>query len=329
MKLGKIARYGVLAALLALSMVMVAGCQQEAVTSEDSDTKLMQDAVNGGKEPVSSIDTPFYVLIVGNDSRTGTIEISKAEYADGSGRSDTMMLARVDPKTYQITLVTVPRDTEATVEGGITKINEAYHIGGIDAAIDQVEDLTGVHVQYYLDMGFVDFENFVNEIGGITANVPIDMHLTDIVGGSTIELGAGTQELEGPEALVLARVRKLYAADIEACRQIQDRQIVEVAIRQVAADPSSAAAHAATLLDNADTDWPVDELANMVADFAANSDKITIFSGTGPYVGDFMEEHGGLWLTPRDEATWRKVIEVVDNGGDPTTVVPLPEVTAA
>lgn len=329
MKLRKIARYGVVAALLALSMMTVAGCQQEPAAPAESDTNLMQEAVNGGKEPVNTIDTPFYVLVIGNDSRVGTTEASQEMYADGKGRSDTMMLVRVDPETYEVALVTIPRDTETTIDGGVAKINEAYHFGGIDMAVDQVEDLTGVHVQYYLDMTFVDFENFVNELGGITADVPIDMHLKDIVGGGTIELGAGTQELDGPEALVLARVRKLYAADIEACRQIQDRQIVEAAIKQVAADPTSAATHVDTLIGNVKTDWPVEELASMVADFAANADKITFQSGTGPYVGDFMEEHDGLWMTPRDEETWRKVIETVESGGDPTAVVPLPEVEAA
>lgn len=327
-KLRKIARYGVVAALLALSMMAVAGCQGPAAPAE-SDTNLMQEAVDGGKEPVNTIDTPFYVLVIGNDSRVGTTEASSEMYADGKGRSDTMMLVRVDPKTYQVALVTIPRDTETTIDGGVAKINEAYHFGGIDMAVDQVESLTGVHVQYYLDMTFVDFENFVNELGGVTANVPIDMHLKDIVSGGTIELSAGEQALDGPQALVLARVRKLYAADIEACRQIQDRQIVEAAVKQVAADPANAAAHVDTLMGNVDTNWPVEEFTNMVADFAANADKITFQSGTGPYVGDFMEEHDGLWMTPRDEETWRKVIEVVEAGGDPTTVVPLPEVEAA
>ena len=138
MKLKKIVRCGAMAALLALSMVVVAGCQQQHAV-EDPDTKLMQDAVDSGKEPVNSIDTPFYVLIVGNGARTGTTEASSEMYADGKGRSDTMMLVRIDPKTYQVSLVTIPRDTETTIDGGVAKINEAYHVGGIDMAIDQVE----------------------------------------------------------------------------------------------------------------------------------------------------------------------------------------------
>lgn len=308
------------------SVLLLAGCQQQPTDEGVSDTQLMKEASDGeGKAQ----EAPFYVLVVGNDSRTGTTEITKEEYADGTGRSDTMMLARIDPKSFQVTLVSVPRDTETTLDGSVTKINEAYRQGGIEGAIEQVELLTGVKITYYLDMGFVEFENFVNELGGITTNVPIDMHLADIVSGPNIELSAGTQQLDGPQSLVLARMRKMYAGDIEACRQIQDRQIVEVAIDKVASDPAGAAAHIDALVDNVDTNWPIGELTTVVSSFTSNADKIKVLSGTGPYVGDFMEEHDGMWLVPRDEATWKKVMEVVDAGGDPATVVPLPEVQAA
>ena len=198
-KLKNIVRYGAVAALMALTMAVMVSCQKQepAAESEPTDTQLMQEAAGDAK-------APFYVLVVGNDSRVGTTQISLEDYADGTGRSDTMMLVRVDPVTYKITLVTVPRDTEADYEGSVVKINELYRQGGMEAAVEGVESLTGVHVQYYLDMGFVGFEKFVDQIGGVTANVPIDMHLKDIVNGGTIELNAGTQELDGPEALVLA-----------------------------------------------------------------------------------------------------------------------------
>ncbi|TNU89955.1 LytR family transcriptional regulator [Eggerthella lenta] len=323
MKFARLVRYALVAFSLAFAAFFCAACQQQASgTMEETDTQLMQEATE-------SALAPYYALIVGNDSRIGTTEIKNENYADGSGRSDTMMLARIDPESYQVTLLTVPRDTETTLNGVVVKINEAYHQDGIEAAKQQVEELTGISIKYHFDMGFVEFENFVNELGGIMAHVPIDMHLKDIVSGGKIELAAGTQELDGPQALVLARMRKMYAADIEACRQIQDRQIVEVAIKQVAADPAKAAAHVNALLENVKTNWPTEDLVATVSDFAKNSDKITVLSGTGPYVGDFMEEHDGMWLVPRDEATWKKVVEVVDQGGDPTTVVPLPEVAAA
>ena len=115
-KLKNIVRYGAVAALMALTMAVMVSCQKQepAAESEPTDTQLMQEAAGDAK-------APFYVLVVGNDSRVGTTQISLEDYADGTGRSDTMMLVRVDPVTYKITLVTVPRDTEADYEGSVVK----------------------------------------------------------------------------------------------------------------------------------------------------------------------------------------------------------------
>ncbi len=313
-------------ALVSLCVVFafaLAGCQQEKQEPQ-SDVDAMKET---STDKAAGAETePFYTLIVGNDSRTGTVEIDKADYADGSGRADTIMLARIDPKTYQVTLVTVPRDTEVDLNGSPNKINEVYHQGGIEALVKEVESLTGVTIKYYFDTGFVEFENFINALGGITAEVPIDMNLQDIVSGNEISLPAGSQDLNGAESLVLARVRKLYAYDLDACRQIQDRQIVAVAIQKVAENPETVDAAVAALTEHAKTNWPVDGLKATIVSFVDHASELSILSGTGPYAGDFNDNAGGLWLTYRDEGVWSEVISVIDAGGDPTSVVALPEI---
>ena len=238
------------------------------------------------------------------------------------------MLARIDPKTYSVALISVPRDTSTEYNGQKMKLNEVYHIAGIEALESEVAKLTGVTPKYYLDMDFVQFEKFVDQLGGVTANVPINMQLVDIVSGDNIALNAGTQELNGPEALVLARSRKQYANDLDACRQIQDRQLVQVGIQQVAADPVNAALHVQALVDNCDTDWNAADLVETVKVFAQNADKIEFTSGTGPYQGD-IDPDINLWLAYRDEATWAQIIETVEAGGDPETIVASPRVAAA
>lgn len=313
---------GVIFAVLGLAMLlMLVGCSQPQQPEKES--LSANDTLATGAET-----EPFYVLLVGNDSREGTVEIDKPEYADGKGRSDTCMLAYVDPRTYHVALITVPRDTTCfTADGGKMKFNDNYYLNGIDGAVSAVEELTGVKVKYSFDIGFVNFEEFINEIDGITANVPIDMWLQDIVSGEQITLPAGEQHLEGAEALVLARVRKLYADNLDVCRQIQDRAIVQGLIERVANDPSQADACIAALYLFADTDMPKENLTDLVDSFCANAEKLTIVSGTGPYSGG-TDGATGLWLTDRDENTWHRVIEVVEAGGDPTTVVPLPPVIA-
>ncbi len=304
----------------------LAGCAPEPEAPEPTDVELMNN--QSAPEEEEADTSPFWVLLVGNDSRTGTVEIDKPEYANGVGRSDTMMLLRVDPETYQIGIVTVPRDTMCTYDDQTMKINDSYFWGGMPALLEQVELLTGVKPKYYLDMDFIEFENAVNEIGGVTADVPIDMQLDDIVTGERIELSAGEQHLDGNQALVLARSRKQYADDLDACRQIQDRQIVANLIEQIAANPAEAANACQTLLNNMDTNWDATEMIEMVGAFANNADKITIISGTGPYAGG-IDEGTQLWMATRDEGVWKEVISAVEAGEEPTNIVPLPEVRPA
>lgn len=306
-----------LSSVLAVFVLCLAGCQQkQEEVPAPSDNEMV----------VSDNTGPFYTLLVGNDSRTGTIEITKEAYADGTGRSDVMMLVHVDPATHKIGLVSIPRDTMAEIDGTVYKINEAYRQGGMDAAVEQAELLTGVSIDYYCDLGFVSFEKFIDDIGGVTANVPIPMSLADIVDGDKISLEAGTQDLDGAEALVLSRTRKLYAVDMEAARQIQNRQMVQSIITAAAADPGKAEFYVDALMANADTNFDRDALVKLVSDFANNADAITFVSGTGPYDGDFMDEYGGTWLAYRDTDTWAKVIDAVEAGEDPTGIVALPPV---
>lgn len=302
-------------AVLACALV---GCQQQEEQKEDDSQLQVKD---------TSVVEPFYVLVVGNDSRTGTVEANKADYADGTARSDVMMLVRVDPKTYAISIISVPRDTATELNGQKVKLNEVYHSVGIDESMKAVADLTGVTPSYYLDMSFVQFEDFINGLGGINANVPINMHLQDIVSGNQISLNKGTQDLDGQQALVLARSRKQYANDLDACRQIQDRQIVQVGIQKVASDPDNVDTYVQALFANCKTNWDQTAATDLIKDFAEHSNQITFTSGTGPYAGE-IDPSNGLWLAYRDEATWKKVIEAAENGTDPKAIVPEPSVAA-
>lgn len=304
----------VVAALLAFGLFGCGGQQVE----EQSDTDMAVES--------DALDTsPFWVLLVGNDTRTGTVEITKAQYADGNARSDVMMLARIAPEEHAITLISIPRDTAATVDGVTQKINAAYQSGGIEAAVDQVEQLTGVSIAHWLDIDFVQFEAFIDALGGVSVNVPATLSLQDIVGGEDITLQPGEQTLDGAQALVLSRSRKTYAGYQDACRQIQNRAIVAAGIQQVASNPEGVDAAVQALLANVDTDWDAENLTRYVEEFANHADELTIYSATGPYDGG-IDAASGLWLTTRDEATWAKVIEVADAGEDPSGVVPVPAV---
>lgn len=319
-------RFALIAALAAALAVlaMMAGCQSSEPTELPS--QKIETEASDVSEGVPT--EPFYALLVGNDSRTGTVEITKSEYADGNARSDTMMLARIDPQTYKVTLITVPRDTTIDLNGSPAKLNNAYQAGGIEACVDQVELLTGVTIDYYFDLGFVTFQKFVDALGGLSIDVPINMSMQDIVGGDDVSVAAGQQDLDGAEALVVARTRKAFATDQDACRQIQDRALVAAAIAKVAQDSGMVETAVSALMDNADTNMSTDVLTELVTSFASNADKLTIYQATGPYGGD-INPTTGEWLATRDEATWQQIIATADAGEDPSGIVALPQIVAA
>lgn len=318
---------GAVAMLAIAALIAIVGCTSSSASSSAS------ASASSGPLPASDVqqtedqtsyNKPFYVLVVGNDTRLGTVDIVKPTWADGNARSDTCMLVRIDPVNYKIALITVPRDTAAWVDGVKTKMNYSYQVHGIDGILEQVEELTGVKPRYYLDMTFVQFENFVNELGGITVDVPCDMSLQDIVGGDMISISAGEQKLDGIEALVFARIRKIFAYNQDAVRQTNDRALVQSGITYVACNPSVAKLAVDAVIANSDSNWDKEDLLTLVELFCNHANEIEFVSGTGPYLGG-MDDEAGVWLADRDEDTWKDIIETVENGGSPTDIVELPE----
>ena len=67
----------------------------------------------------TSLDDVFYMMLMGSDTRDKSVE--------GYGRSDSNIVARVDPKEHKVTLLSIPRDTKIDIPGyGTQKFNAAY-----------------------------------------------------------------------------------------------------------------------------------------------------------------------------------------------------------
>ena len=109
-------------------------------------------------------------------------------------RSDVMILARVDAGKKQVTLVSVPRDTPYTLDGGsVVKINEVYNIEGAAGSIKAVSKLTGVPISHYAEVHFSEFQEIVDKLGGITVDVPIEVSYKDALTGDKVTIKPGVQ----------------------------------------------------------------------------------------------------------------------------------------
>lgn len=157
------------------------------------------------------------ILIMGVDAS------DKRENAE-SARTDTLMLATLNKDDKSVKLISIPRDSYVYIPevGYEDKINHAHAFGGTKAAIETVENLFDIPVDYYMKVNFEAFIDVVDAIDGITVDVPYEFREQDSSDkANAIHLYGGEQELNGEEALALARTRKLDN-DIERGKRQQE-----------------------------------------------------------------------------------------------------------
>nr|WP_322904525.1 MULTISPECIES: LCP family protein [unclassified Paenibacillus] len=149
---------------------------------------------------------PVHLLLLGTDSRD----------ADSNGRSDSMMVATIDPVTKRTYLMSILRDTYVDIPGhGYSRINAAYSYGGAPLAMETVSKLLGISIDHYVKIDFEGFKSLVDTVGGVEIDVEKDMKYTDGGDGHRydIDLQKGLQTLDGTHALQYVRFRHDATSD--------------------------------------------------------------------------------------------------------------------
>ena len=175
-------------------------------------------------------------LIVGSDSREGLDAEAQARLSTGDTagqRTDTIMIAHLPDNDSAPTLLSVPRDLDVDIPGrGRNKVNAAFAFGGAPLLVQTIEQLTGLRMDHYAEIGFGGVANMVDAIGGVEMTIDAEMH--DNTTGVTIP--AGQQKLDGPSALAFVRMRKSEAtprSDLD--RVVNQRKFIGAFVSQVAA----------------------------------------------------------------------------------------------
>lgn len=156
-------------------------------------------------EKIEPAKTPFSMLVMGVDDND--------ERELGSNRTDTMIVVTMNPKLGEISMVSIPRDTFTYIDSkdfqGYAKINSAYTYDKEDGAIDAVENLLDIPIDFYVTVDFEAFEKIVDALGGVSVDVPVAISEANATVTKMIELEPGKQTLNGEEALAFARTRKI------------------------------------------------------------------------------------------------------------------------
>lgn len=124
--------------------------------------------------------------------------------------TDFIVLVQYNPNTREVSMLSIPRDTfvgSASVDG---KINSIYANKGVKGIRAKVEELTGIPVNYHVVFDASILKKIVNELGGVTVDVPINMNYDDPYQNPPlhIHLKKGVQLLSGSQAEHFVRFRK-------------------------------------------------------------------------------------------------------------------------
>lgn len=149
------------------------------------------------------VNAKVNVLVLGTDA--GLLEGGK----QGALRTDTMMVLSLDPVTYEVRVLSLPRDSRVSIPGRRhqDKINAAHAHGGIRLAVDTVERLLDIPLHFYVRLEHRGFRRLIDAIGGVDYYVEKNMFYEDPYQDLVINLRRGQQILDGDKAEQYVRYR--------------------------------------------------------------------------------------------------------------------------
>ena len=139
-----------------------------APTPAAAQPMLVIGKAHAGYAPQLTGDKPIFILALGSDARPGT--------PIDHGLSDSIHIIAINPDKERVSILGFPRDSYVPIPGhGSNKINAAMPLGGPQLTIATVEAITGIRFDYYVLTSFEGVQTAVDDIGGLTIDVPFPM----------------------------------------------------------------------------------------------------------------------------------------------------------
>ncbi|MDH5051335.1 LCP family protein [Enterococcus faecalis] len=240
---------------------------------------------------------PFSVLLLGIDTGDdGRVE---------QGRSDTTIVATVNPRDKQTTLVSLARDTYVDIpgQGKQDKLNHAYAFGGASLAMDTVENYLNIPINHYVSINMAGLKELVNAVGGIE----VKNNLTFSQDGYDFTIGKIS--LDGEQALSYSRMR-YEDPNGDYGRQERQRKVIEGIVQKVLSlnSVSNYQEILTAVSDNMKTDLSFDDMKKIALDYRSAFGKVKQdqLQGTG-----FMQD--GVSYQRVDEQELTRVQQELKN----------------
>lgn len=192
----------------------------------------------GGEEEITPIDAtePLTILLMGVDmdqaTRGGVWE---------EGRSDSMILVTVNPKTKETTMMSLTRDimveiAEANGEstGTVEKLNHSYSYGQAPMAIATIEKMMDINIDRYIEINMDGLVELVDAVGGIEVNntLGFPISISEYEPAYTAIVPTGKRLVNGDQALVYARMR-YDDPEGDIGRQRRQREVITAIVKKL------------------------------------------------------------------------------------------------
>lgn len=201
----------------------------------DTETPVVSDETQDYAESAESMastataDSPelvergasISILLLGID----TGDLGRIE----QGRSDSMIVAIINPNTAKATLLSIPRDTYAPIvgHGTLDKINHAYAFGGTAMSVNSVQSLLDIPIDYYVAVNMAGIKEIVDAVGGVDVYSPLTFNQNNF------DFIEGMNHLDGGAALAFSRMR-YEDPEGDTGRQGRQRLIIEAILKKIA-----------------------------------------------------------------------------------------------
>ena len=260
------------------------------------------------KETVENLET-LRILIMG----------------ESTGMSDTIIVCYYSPKTQNVSMLSIPRDTYVKNENykysAYNKINSLYSGGKTpEKTVQAVNEITGLDIDYYILVDTEALIKLVDLIERVYFDVPIDMDYDD---GQDlhIHLKKGYQKLTGEQVEQVVRFRHNndgtsyppdYGDEDYGRMKTQRNIIMEIAKQTIKLKNITEIKNILNIMkEEVKTNVNFNSIIDYVP-YAVNVDMSTIKTSQLPGVS---ENRGGYgWFFYYDEKETKKIVDELFNG---------------
>lgn len=196
---------------------------------EDKIEIIFQKKYEIGDAKLKEVDIskePFTVYLCGAD-------LSSGDDINSTGRGDVNILLTINPKTEQVYMQVIPRDTFVYIpcRGGSSKLSYSGWWGGVQSSIESIEDKFDIDINYYAKINFNGLIDLVDSLGGVT----VYSHYTYSYQG--YDFVKGFNDVDGKKALRFARARKMLPEN-ELSRGQHQMELIKGIFKKFAENPT-------------------------------------------------------------------------------------------